>query len=229
MKGDEDDGFAPSWRLLPPCCWAGAVPTTLTERRRSGSSRILRVRPLRRDHDGMDDVQTLNAELQEQLDPTSLDDVKDTTLAFLDDVIAATDRMLSDVQAAGVPDVTDGGEALGGCRRRSATSGTRWPAPGIASRGSRTTTRRRSGRSSRRSARIQESSTRTGTLESSRSRARGGRRRRPGVRPARGVSLPLGGRGSRPYTRRDNSIRGVLASSRAVNAWEKRAEISGVS
>lgn len=58
----------------------------------------------------MDDVQTLNDELQ-QLDPTSLDVVKDTTLTFLDDVIAATDRMLSAVEAAGVPDVDDGGEA----------------------------------------------------------------------------------------------------------------------
>ena len=62
----------------------------------------------------MDDVQALNEELQDQLDPTSLDVVKDTTLAFLDDVIAATDRMLSDVQAAGVPDVADGGEAARG-------------------------------------------------------------------------------------------------------------------
>ena len=59
----------------------------------------------------MDDVQALNEDLQEQLDPTSLDAVKDTTLAFLDDVIAATDRMLSDVRTAGVPDVADGGEA----------------------------------------------------------------------------------------------------------------------
>lgn len=59
----------------------------------------------------MDDVQALNEELQQQLDPTSLDVVKDTTLSFLDDVIAATDRMLSDVEAAGVPDVDDGGEA----------------------------------------------------------------------------------------------------------------------
>ena len=53
----------------------------------------------------------MNEELQQQLDPTSLDVVKDTTLTFLDDVITATDRMLSDVDAAGVPDVDDGGVA----------------------------------------------------------------------------------------------------------------------
>ena len=156
----------------------------------------------------MDDVQTLNDELQEQLDPTSLDDVKDTTLAFLDDVIAATDRMLSDVQAAGVP-TTDGGEAA---RRvstalgdvRDALAGARDRVEGL-----RTTTRRRSGRSSRPSARIAgvlEDT--TGTLESfevpswrrppTTSRRATSSRREP---PARRVR-------SRPYTRRDNSIRG---------------------
>ena len=56
----------------------------------------------------LDDVQALNEELQAQMEPTSLDVVKDTMLTFFDDAISATDRLLSDVEAAGVPDVPDG-------------------------------------------------------------------------------------------------------------------------
>ena len=149
---------------------------------------------MRRDHD-VDGRSTLNDELQSNSSPTSLDDVKDTTLAFLDDVIAATDRMLSDVQAAGVPDVTDGGEAA---RRvstalgdvRDALAGARDRVEGLSNDdpeafGSELAT---IGEDLRESSR-----TRPARWSPSRSRAGGGRRRRPGVRPARGVSLLLGG------------------------------------
>jgi hypothetical protein len=59
----------------------------------------------------MDDIEARNEELQSGMEPTSLDVVKDTALSFFDDVIASTDRMLTEAEAAGVPDVADGEEA----------------------------------------------------------------------------------------------------------------------
>jgi hypothetical protein len=58
-----------------------------------------------------DNIGALTEELQSHTDdPASLDVVKDTTVAFFDDAITATDALLADVEAAGVPDVADGGE-----------------------------------------------------------------------------------------------------------------------
>ena len=137
--------------------------------------------------------------------------MKDTTLAFLDDVIAATDRMLSDVQAAGVPDVTDGGEAA---RRvstalgdvRDALAGARDRVEGLSNDdpeafGSELAT---IGEDSRES--LEDT---TGTLESFEVPSS----RRPPTTSRRATSSrrepPCSeGTGSRPYTRRDNSIRG---------------------
>lgn len=56
-----------------------------------------------------DEVQATTQELQRAIgEPTDLDSVKETTVSFLDEVIEATDRMMTDVEAAGVPDVQDG-------------------------------------------------------------------------------------------------------------------------
>jgi len=59
-----------------------------------------------------DDVQALTQELQGAMeDPADLETVKETTVTFLDESVAATERMLTDVGAAGIPDVPDGEEA----------------------------------------------------------------------------------------------------------------------
>ncbi|HEX5937108.1 MAG TPA: hypothetical protein VFZ75_05385 [Actinomycetota bacterium] len=58
-----------------------------------------------------DDVEALSEELQRGEDPSSLDVVKDAALSYFDDVIASTDRMVAEAEAAGVPDVADGEEA----------------------------------------------------------------------------------------------------------------------
>ena len=59
----------------------------------------------------MDDIEGLVAELQRVTEePASLDVVKETTVAFFDDSITATDRLSEQVEAAGVPDVADGEE-----------------------------------------------------------------------------------------------------------------------
>jgi hypothetical protein len=58
-----------------------------------------------------DDIGTLTEELQSQTnEPASLDVVKETTVAYFDDAITATDALLTDVEGAGVPDVADGEE-----------------------------------------------------------------------------------------------------------------------
>ena len=56
----------------------------------------------------VDDIQTLNADLQASLDPNDIDALKDVMVDFLDDVVTATDSAISDVEAVGVPDVEDG-------------------------------------------------------------------------------------------------------------------------
>ena len=57
----------------------------------------------------IDDIQRLNADLQANLDPTaSLDSLKDMTVGFLGDVTDATDAVIDEVEALGVPDVEDG-------------------------------------------------------------------------------------------------------------------------
>jgi hypothetical protein len=58
--------------------------------------------------DWVDEIQGLNEDLQANLDPSSIDALKDTMVTFLDDVIASTDTVITNVEDAGVPDVEDG-------------------------------------------------------------------------------------------------------------------------
>lgn len=60
----------------------------------------------------VDEVTTLSTDFAGGIDPAaSLEDQKQAVLGFLDDVLAATDRLIDAVAEAGVPDV-DGGEAV---------------------------------------------------------------------------------------------------------------------
>jgi hypothetical protein len=54
------------------------------------------------------DIKDLNAELQSNLEPTSIDSLKTAMVGFLDDVITATDSVIDEVENVGVPDVEDG-------------------------------------------------------------------------------------------------------------------------
>ena len=56
----------------------------------------------------VEDIQGLNQDLQANLDPTSIDALKDAMVGFLEDVTAATDAVIEEVEAAGIPDVEDG-------------------------------------------------------------------------------------------------------------------------
>jgi len=58
--------------------------------------------------DWVDEIQGLNEDLQANLDPASIDALKDAMVTFLDDVIASTDTVIANVEDAGVPDVEDG-------------------------------------------------------------------------------------------------------------------------
>lgn len=58
----------------------------------------------------IDDVMALQQDLQENLDPTSLDSLKDAMVGFMEDMVSSTDTVISDVEAVGTPDV-DNGEA----------------------------------------------------------------------------------------------------------------------
>jgi hypothetical protein len=58
--------------------------------------------------DWVDEIQGLNEDLQANLDPSSIDALKDAMVTFLDDVIASTDTVIANVEDAGVPDVDDG-------------------------------------------------------------------------------------------------------------------------
>lgn len=59
----------------------------------------------------VDEIQGLNEDLQANLDPSSIDALKDTMVMFLDDVIASTDTVIADVEDVGIPDVDDGDAA----------------------------------------------------------------------------------------------------------------------
>ena len=59
----------------------------------------------------VDEIQALNEDLQSNLDPSSIDSLKDTMVMFLDDVIASTDTVIADVEDVGIPDVDDGDAA----------------------------------------------------------------------------------------------------------------------
>lgn len=61
--------------------------------------------------DWVDEIQGLNEDLQANLDPSSIDALKDAMVTFLDDVIASTDTVIAAVEDAGVPDVEDGDAA----------------------------------------------------------------------------------------------------------------------
>jgi hypothetical protein len=61
--------------------------------------------------DWVDEIQGLNEDLQANLDPSSIDALKDAMVTFLDDVIASTDTVIADVEDVGIPDVDDGDAA----------------------------------------------------------------------------------------------------------------------
>ena len=61
--------------------------------------------------DWVDEIQGLNEDLQSNLDPSSIDALKETMVMFLGDVIASTDTVIADVEDLGIPDVDDGDAA----------------------------------------------------------------------------------------------------------------------
>ena len=61
----------------------------------------------------VDEWATLSADYAGELDPAAeLDEQRDALLAFLDDVIAATDRLIAGVERAGVPDIDSADEIV---------------------------------------------------------------------------------------------------------------------
>lgn len=61
--------------------------------------------------DWIDEIEGLNAGLREHLDASSLQALRDSTVAYFDDILASTDRMIRRVRTAGVPDVQGGAAA----------------------------------------------------------------------------------------------------------------------
>lgn len=59
----------------------------------------------------VEEIQGLNEDLSANLDPTSLESVKESMLGFLDDVIASTNTVIDEVEGVGVPDVENGAAA----------------------------------------------------------------------------------------------------------------------
>lgn len=72
--------------------------------------------------DWIDEIETLNAGLQEHLDASSLEALRDSTVDYFDDLLASTDRMIDRVDAAGVPDVEGGAQVAGHVRSGLATA-----------------------------------------------------------------------------------------------------------
>ena len=61
----------------------------------------------------IDEVAMLSTDFAGELDPAAeLDEQRDALLAFLDDVLVATDRLIAGIDRAGVPDVDDGEEVV---------------------------------------------------------------------------------------------------------------------
>jgi hypothetical protein len=56
----------------------------------------------------VDEIQGLNQDLSANLDPSSADSLKDAMVGFLEDVTTATDSVIDEVGAVGIPDVEDG-------------------------------------------------------------------------------------------------------------------------
>jgi hypothetical protein len=54
------------------------------------------------------EIQGLNEDLAANLDPNSLESVKNAMVGFLDDVITSTESVIGDVEDVGIPDVEDG-------------------------------------------------------------------------------------------------------------------------
>ena len=57
------------------------------------------------------EVVSLSEELQSSQEPSSIEAAKNSAVSFFDDVVEATDRMVSDVEGAGVPEVARGDAA----------------------------------------------------------------------------------------------------------------------
>jgi hypothetical protein len=61
----------------------------------------------------IDEVAMLSTDYAGELDPAAeLDEQRDALLAFLDDVLVATDRLIAGIERAGVPDVDNGEEVV---------------------------------------------------------------------------------------------------------------------
>lgn len=57
----------------------------------------------------VDEIVALNQELQGDLDAPNVRQLKDTMVGYFEDILAATDEMIAEVDGAGVPDVDGGG------------------------------------------------------------------------------------------------------------------------
>jgi hypothetical protein len=64
--------------------------------------------------DWIDEIVSLQEELVQRLGSRRVEDVKTSMVRYFDDVLAATDRAIARVEAAGVPDVEGGEEAADG-------------------------------------------------------------------------------------------------------------------
>jgi hypothetical protein len=62
--------------------------------------------------DWVDEITGLNEDLQANLDPSSVQTLKDQMVGYFDDILSSTDGMLDDIEAAGVPDVQGGQRAV---------------------------------------------------------------------------------------------------------------------
>jgi hypothetical protein len=78
---------------VPPGAWATEVCTTIS--------------------DWYDDINTLAGDfLEEEVDMSSGEALKESTLGFLDDLLAITDDMIQREEGAGIPDIEDGEGAV---------------------------------------------------------------------------------------------------------------------
>jgi hypothetical protein len=61
----------------------------------------------------IDEVTSLSTDFAAEIDPAaSLDEQRNAVLSFLDDVLAATDRLIAGVEDAGVPDIDNGQDVV---------------------------------------------------------------------------------------------------------------------
>jgi hypothetical protein len=61
----------------------------------------------------IDEVTTLSTDFAAEIDPAAtLDEQRNAVLSFLDDVLAATDRLITGVEDAGVPDIDNGEDVV---------------------------------------------------------------------------------------------------------------------